>query len=105
MRASLAALAGFLLAGSAVEYAEPGQRVNLSGASWQSVRRGLAKGGSRVPMTAIPRPVYRHAELVRLLHPASIAVIGASTRAGSFGERVLLNLAEYDGRIYPVNAR
>jgi len=26
--------------------------------------------------------VYRHAELARLLHPASIAVIGASTRPG-----------------------
>ena len=33
--------------------------------------------------------VYRHADLTRLLHPASVAVIGASTRAGSFGERVL----------------
>ena len=41
----------------------------------------------------------------RLLHPQSIAVIGASTRAGSFGERVLLNMAHYTGRAYPVNAR
>ena len=41
----------------------------------------------------------------RLLHPQSIAVIGASTRAGSFGERVLLNLQHYAGRTYPVNAR
>jgi len=49
--------------------------------------------------------VYRHAELVRLLHPASIAVIGASARPGSFGERVLDNLANYRGAVLPVNAR
>ncbi|HEY1932944.1 MAG TPA: acetate--CoA ligase family protein [Acetobacteraceae bacterium] len=49
--------------------------------------------------------VYRHAELRRLLHPQSVAVIGASARAGSFGERVLLNQQNYSGRTYPVNAR
>jgi acetate---CoA ligase (ADP-forming) len=49
--------------------------------------------------------VYQHADLTRLLHPASVAVIGASTRAGSFGERVLMNLRHYGGRVYPVNAR
>ncbi len=49
--------------------------------------------------------VYQHTDLTRLLHPASIAVIGASTRAGSFGERVLVNLKHYGGRVYPVNAR
>ncbi len=49
--------------------------------------------------------VYRHAELRRLLHPQSVAVIGASARPGSFGERVLLNQQNYSGRTYPVNAR
>ncbi len=49
--------------------------------------------------------VYNKAELTRLLDPASIAVVGASTRAGSFGERVLHNLRHYGGRFYPVNAR
>ncbi len=49
--------------------------------------------------------VYRHTDLTRLLHPASVAVIGASTRAGSFGERVVVNLQHYGGRVYPVNAR
>ena len=49
--------------------------------------------------------VYNRAELTRLLAPASVAVIGASTRAGSFGERVLHNLRHYGGRYYPVNAR
>src|SRR5271166_3954325 len=56
-------------------------------------------------MPAQRTTVYRHAELARLLHPASIAVIGASTRAGSFGERVLNNLTNYAGTVYPVNAR
>lgn len=49
--------------------------------------------------------VYRHAELRRLLHPQSVAVIGASARPGSFGERVLLNQQNYCGRTYPVNPR
>ena len=49
--------------------------------------------------------VYTRSELSKLLDPASIAVIGASTRAGSFGERVLHNLRHYGGRYYPVNAR
>ena len=49
--------------------------------------------------------VYSREELTRLLHPRSVAVIGASTRAGSFGERVLFNLRHYGGRYYPVNAR
>ena len=49
--------------------------------------------------------VYNRAELTKLLAPASVAVIGASTRAGSFGERVLHNLRHYGGRYYPVNAR
>ena len=49
--------------------------------------------------------VYNRSELLKLLDPASIAVIGASTRAGSFGERVLHNLRHYGGRFYPVNSR
>ncbi|MGG5822070.1 acetate--CoA ligase family protein [Falsiroseomonas sp. HW251] len=53
--------------------------------------------GSRAP--------YTHDELRRLLHPRSIAVIGASTRAGSFGLRTIRNLAGFDGAVYPVNAR
>jgi acyl-CoA synthetase (NDP forming) len=56
-------------------------------------------------MYARENTVYRHADLVRLLNPKSVAVIGASTRAGSFGERVLNNLKKFDGRHYAVNAR
>ncbi len=49
--------------------------------------------------------VYRRDELARVLHPSSIAVAGASTRAGAFGERVLANIAHYEGRVYAVNPR
>ena len=39
--------------------------------------------------------------------PASVAVVGASERAGSYGGEVLLNLARlgYGGRVYAVNPR
>ncbi|MBV9248987.1 MAG: acetate--CoA ligase family protein [Acetobacteraceae bacterium] len=56
-------------------------------------------------MQAKRTAVYRHDELRRLLHPQSVAVIGASARAGSFGERVLLNQQNFSGRTYPVNSR
>ncbi len=56
-------------------------------------------------MQAASRSVYRHAQMSRMLAPSSIAVLGASTRAGSFGERALNNLKEFDGRVYPVNPR
>ena len=49
--------------------------------------------------------VYSREQLRRLLHPESIAVIGASTRAGSFGKQVLANMAHYAGKAYPVNGR
>jgi len=51
------------------------------------------------------RPVYRHAELDRVLNPKSIAVVGASPKTGSFGDRVLGNLAGFDGDIYLVNSK
>lgn len=51
------------------------------------------------------RRLYRHDELARMLNPASLAIIGASARAGAFGERVLGNLRDYQGRIHLVNAR
>ncbi len=56
-------------------------------------------------MPAAPRSVYRHAQMSRMLAPSSIAILGASTRAGSFGERALNNLTQFDGRVYPVNPR
>ena len=51
------------------------------------------------------RPLYRHAELDCVLNPKSIAVVGASPKAGSFGDRVLANLAGFDGDIYLVNSK
>ena len=48
---------------------------------------------------------YRHVELARLIEPRSVAVIGASERKGSFGARVIDNLAAFDGRVHLVNAR
>jgi acyl-CoA synthetase (NDP forming) len=51
------------------------------------------------------RNVYGLAELQRLIAPRSIAVVGASPRAGSFGLRTLANLAHFRGAVYPVNAR
>ena len=43
-------------------------------------------------MNTLARPLRRHQALERLLHPASIAVIGASPRPGAFGSAVLRNL-------------
>jgi acetyltransferase len=42
-----------------------------------------------------------------ILSPQSIAVVGASSTAGKWGNRILLNLLEagFQGRIYPVNPR
>jgi len=51
------------------------------------------------------RKVYRHAQLDRLFNPKSIAIIGASPNATSFGARTLENLSSYTGRIYLVNAK
>ncbi|HTV89368.1 MAG TPA: acetate--CoA ligase family protein [Stellaceae bacterium] len=56
-------------------------------------------------MSTLARPLRRHADLQRMFHPQSIAVIGASTRPGAFGAAVLRNLGKFDGRVYPVNAR
>ena len=56
-------------------------------------------------MVGRPRAVYRHSDLDRFLNPKSIAIVGASPRPGSFGARLQSNLAAYDGRVYPVNAK
>ncbi|HWX80632.1 MAG TPA: acetate--CoA ligase family protein [Steroidobacteraceae bacterium] len=54
---------------------------------------------------ALTRPVYRHAELDRVLNPKNVCIVGASPKAGSFGERVLANLSGFAGNIYLVNSR
>jgi acyl-CoA synthetase (NDP forming) len=56
-------------------------------------------------LTPERRAAYSRAELERLIAPRSIAVVGASPRAGSFGMRTLENLAQYTGEVFPVNAK
>lgn len=56
-------------------------------------------------MSASSRAVYRHGEMGRLFDPASIAVIGASPRAGSFADRTIQALRDFTGRLYLVNSR
>jgi acyl-CoA synthetase (NDP forming) len=45
------------------------------------------------------------AALERLINPSSIAVIAASPRAGSFGERLLHNLRDFSGKVFAVNPK
>lgn len=56
-------------------------------------------------LTPTPRALYTRAQLDRLVAPKSIAIVGASPRAGSFGMRTLENLANFRGAIWPVNAK
>jgi acetate---CoA ligase (ADP-forming) len=79
------------------EFAAPGRSLGLCNDA-EKYRR-------KRPMNTSARPLRRHQALERLLHPASIAVIGASPRPGVFGAAVLRNLGGYDGRVYPVKAR
>lgn len=51
------------------------------------------------------RPFLSPAALSRLVAPSSIAVLGATDRHGSFGERTLANLYAFNGQVYPVNPR
>ncbi|MDJ0389560.1 acetate--CoA ligase family protein [Roseomonas sp. E05] len=43
--------------------------------------------------------------LRRFLQPRSVAIVGATSRAGAFGARVLENLSAFQGRIHLVNPR
>ncbi|HYF09081.1 MAG TPA: CoA-binding protein, partial [Acetobacteraceae bacterium] len=51
------------------------------------------------------RGVYRHGQLARLFNPRSVAIIGASPRTGSFGERTQNAMAHFTGNTYLVNPR
>ncbi len=61
----------------------------------------LAPDPSSVPR----RAPYTRAQLLPLIAPRSIAVVGASPRPASFGLRTLENLAHFKGGVYPVNAK
>ncbi len=56
-------------------------------------------------LTPPRRAAYTRSELEKLIAPRSIAVVGASPRAGSFGMRTLENLAQYAGQVFPVNSK
>lgn len=56
-------------------------------------------------LTQANRPLYTRAQLKRLVHPGSIAVLGASDKPGAFGLRTLNNLSDFEGPVYPVNAK
>lgn len=43
--------------------------------------------------------------LARVLNPRTIALVGATARAGSFGARTIENLAAFDGELFLVNPR
>jgi acetyl-CoA synthetase len=49
--------------------------------------------------------VYRRSDMLRVVAPQSIAVVGASERPGSLGFRTLQNLAGFHGAVYPVNGK
>lgn len=51
------------------------------------------------------KPPVVDAGLSRLLNPKSIAIIGASDRTGSFGQRTQANLARFQGDLWLVNPR
>src|SRR5271165_7586599 len=67
-------------------------------------RHGNSRANVRDDFTGV-RSLYRHAELDRVLNPRSIAIVGASPKAGSFGDRVLANLTGFDGEVYLVNPK
>ena len=43
--------------------------------------------------------------MARLIAPAAVAVVGVSERAGAFGNRVVANMAAFDGALFQVNAK
>ena len=56
-------------------------------------------------MPADAQPPAVDSGLSRLLNPKSIAIIGASDRAGSFGQRTQANLERFTGDLWLVNPR
>lgn len=51
------------------------------------------------------RPLYTRAEMVRLVAPRSVAVVGVSDRPNAFGSRVVANMKAFDGPLYQINAK
>lgn len=51
------------------------------------------------------RVPYPAAAMTRLVAPSTVAVVGVSERAGAFGNRVVANMAAFDGMLFQVNAK
>ena len=51
------------------------------------------------------RPLYTRDEMVRLVAPRSVAVVGVSDRPNAFGSRVVANMKAFDGQLYQINAK
>jgi acyl-CoA synthetase (NDP forming) len=56
-------------------------------------------------MTANPRAVYRHGDLVRFLEPKSIAIVGASPTPTSYSAFTQQNLRDFKGKVFLVNGK
>ncbi len=51
------------------------------------------------------RDPFAHADLARLVNPATVAIVGMSPRPGAFGMRSFENLAYFSGEVFLVNAK
>lgn len=51
------------------------------------------------------RELYSYSDLRRLIEPAVVVVVGASETPGSFGQRTLANMSEFDGKVFAVNPK
>lgn len=51
------------------------------------------------------RAPYPAAAMARLVAPSIVAVVGVSERPGAFGNRVVANMAAFDGTLFQVNAK
>jgi acyl-CoA synthetase (NDP forming) len=63
--------------------------------------------GARAARAARPVELPRRQDIDALLRPRSLAIVGASQREDSFGQRLLLSVrsGRYEGRVYPINPR
>ena len=51
------------------------------------------------------RRLYATNEMMRLIAPRSVAVVGVSERPNAFGSRTVGNMKSFDGRLYQINAK
>ena len=56
-------------------------------------------------MSTQTRTLYSHSDLARLINPKVVTIVGASETPGSFGQRTLANMSEFEGKVYAVNPK